>query len=99
MQQRSIENFKKSVADCKALTTKVQKDNQNKTKNLKKTNLVLEAFKKEYQNLYLEQENLRKKIRKSIKRNCLNIETITRFKQQTKVQLLSIERLKLAISG
>ena len=38
MKQKSIENFKKLVADFRTLTTKVQKDNQNKTKNLKETN-------------------------------------------------------------
>ena len=36
MEQKSIKNFKKLVADFRALTTK---DNQNKTKNLKETNL------------------------------------------------------------
>ena len=36
MEQKSIENFKKLVADFRALTTKVQKDNQNKTKKLKR---------------------------------------------------------------
>ena len=61
MDQKGIENFKKLVADFRALTTKVQKDNQNKTKSLKETNLVLEACKKEYQKLYLEHKNLKKK--------------------------------------
>ena len=36
------------------LTTKVQKDNKNKTKSFKETNPVLEACKKEYQKLYPE---------------------------------------------
>ena len=57
MDQKGIENFKKLVADFRALTTKVQKDNQNKTKSLKETNLVLEDCEKEYQKLYLEHEN------------------------------------------
>ena len=39
MDQESIKNFKKLVADFRTLTTKVQKDNQNKTKSLKETNL------------------------------------------------------------
>ena len=49
MGQRSIEHFKK-----------LEKDNQNKTKSLKETNLVLEACKKEHEKLYLEHENLKK---------------------------------------
>ena len=61
MEQKGIENFKKLVANFTSLTTKVQKDNQNKTKNLKETNIVLEACKKECQKLYLEHENLKKK--------------------------------------
>ena len=39
MDQESIKIFKKLVADFSTLTTKVQKDNQNKTKSLKETNL------------------------------------------------------------
>ena len=35
MEQKSIENFKKLVVDFRAFTTKVQKHNQKKTKNLK----------------------------------------------------------------
>ena len=61
MDQKSIENFKKLVAYFGVLTTKVQNDNQNKTKSLKETNLELEACKKEYQKLYLQNENLKKK--------------------------------------
>ena len=51
MDQKSIENFKKLVVDSRTLTTKLQKDNENKRKSLKETNLVLEACKKEYQKL------------------------------------------------
>ena len=97
MEQKSIENFKKLVANFRALTTKVQKDNQNKTKNLKEANLVLEACKKEYQKLHLEHENFKKNT-KSSKRNCLDIETTTSVERQTKLELLKIERLNLAIS-
>ena len=61
MDKKSIEDFKKLVSDFRALTLKVQKDNKNKTKSFKKTNLVLEACKKEYQKVYLEHEDLKKK--------------------------------------
>ena len=43
------------------LTTKVQKDNQIKSINLKATNQVLEASKKEYQKHFLEHETLKRK--------------------------------------
>ena len=59
MEQKSIEDFKKLVAGFRALTTKVQNSNRNKTKNLKDANLELEACEKEYQNLYLEYKNLK----------------------------------------
>ena len=85
MKQKSIKDFKKLGASFRALTTKVQINNHNKTKNLKDTNLELEACKKEYQNLYLGYKNLKKK---SSRRNCLNIKTITSGKQQRKLQQL-----------
>ena len=50
MDQKRIENFKNIVADFRALTTKVDKDYQNKIKSLKETNLVLEACKKSIKN-------------------------------------------------
>ena len=43
------------------LTTKVQKDNQIKSINLKATNQVLEASKKEFQKHFLEHETLKRK--------------------------------------
>ena len=58
MDQKSTENFKRLVADFRALATKVQKDNQSKAKSLKGSTLVLETCKKEYQKLYLEHKNL-----------------------------------------
>ena len=61
MEEKSIKQFKKLVVDFIVLTTKVQKDNQIKSKNLKETNQVLEACKKEYQKLYLEHETLKKR--------------------------------------
>ena len=57
MDQGNVENFKKLIVEFKTLTTKVQKDNQAKSKNLKGTNLVLEACNKEYQKLHVEHEN------------------------------------------
>ena len=59
---------------------------------------MLEACKKEYQKLYLEQENLKKKYKEQQEELLKNIKSITRVEQQTKLQLLRIERLNLAIS-
>ena len=36
MEQKSIEKFEKLVSDFRVLITKVQKDNRNKTKKLKR---------------------------------------------------------------
>ena len=58
---------------------------------------MLEASKKVYQKLYLENENLKKSM-KNIKRNYLSIETITEVLEQ-KIKLLGIERLNLVISS
>ena len=52
MEEKCVEKFQKLVADFRVF--KVQKDNQIKSKNLKQTNQVLGAGKKEYQKLYLE---------------------------------------------
>ena len=59
MDPKTIENVEKLDADFRFLTTKIQKDNLNNTKNLKETNLVLEACKNEYQKLYVEHESLK----------------------------------------
>ena len=49
MEEKTVEQFKKLVTDFRLLTTKVQKDNEIKSKNLKETNQVLQSYKKEYQ--------------------------------------------------
>ena len=59
MDPKTIENVEKLDADFRVLTTKIQKDNLNNTKDLKETNLVLEACKNEYQKLYVEHESLK----------------------------------------
>ena len=59
MDPKTIENVEKLDADFRVLTTKIQKDNLNNTKNLKETNLVLDACKNEYQKLYVEHESLK----------------------------------------
>ena len=57
IEQDNIENLKKLIVEFKTLTAKVKKDNQTKVENLKDTNLVLEACKKEYQKLHAEHKN------------------------------------------
>ena len=60
MKEKSAKQFKKLVVDFRVLTTKVQNNNQIKSKNLKETNHVLEGCKIKYQKLYLEHETLKK---------------------------------------
>ena len=57
MDDKSVEQIKKLISDFRLLATKVQKDNQTKTKNLKQSNQVLEASRKEYQKLHHENKN------------------------------------------
>ena len=80
MSEHSLQKYKKTIRI-------------NKTKNLKETNLVLEACKKEYQKLqlYLKHKKLKKNTKCS-KRNCLNTETITEVVEQ---QTRNIKKIKL----
>ena len=60
--EKSVEQIKKLITDYRLLATKVQKDNKIMSKNLKDTNQVLDACKKEYQKLYHENEALKKRV-------------------------------------
>ena len=62
MDDKSVEQIKKMISDFRLLATKVQKDNQTKTKDLKK---VLETCRKNIKNWNLkkiieQQEELQK---------------------------------------
>ena len=57
MEEKGVKQIKKLIADFRLLVTKVLKDNEVKSKNLKEANQVLEVGKKEYQKLYHENEN------------------------------------------
>ena len=59
MEEKGI---KELIADFRLLATKIQKDNQIKSKNLKETNQVLDACGREYQKLYHENVNPKKSI-------------------------------------
>ena len=56
MEEKGVKQIKKLVADFRLLVTKVLKDNEVKSKNLKEANQILEVGKKEYQKLYHENE-------------------------------------------
>ena len=56
-----VDKLKNFFSDFKFLAAKVNDDNQNKKKELDETKELLEICKKEYQQLYFEHENLRKK--------------------------------------
>ena len=55
------DELKNIFNDFKILAAKVNDDNKNKKKKLDETEELLEICKKEYQKLYFELENLRKK--------------------------------------
>ena len=59
MEEKGVKQIKKLIADFRLLVTKVLKDNEVKSKNLKEANQVLEVGKKEYQKLYHENETLK----------------------------------------
>ena len=79
MEEKGVRQIKKLIADFRLLATKVQKNNQIKSRNLKETNRVLEACKKEYQKLYHENETLKQSLPNN-KRNCLNVKTRLKIK-------------------
>ena len=72
MEEDGVEKIKKLIADFRLLVTKVQKEDQIKSKKLKETNQVLQACKKEHQKLYDENETLKKSLLNS-RRNCSNV--------------------------
>ena len=61
----------KIKSKTKNLASKIQTDNSNVKQHLKDKNLMLEACQKEYQKIYFEHENLKKKKINSLK-NSLN---------------------------
>ena len=54
-------DLKDIIKDFKNLALKIQTDNSNVKQHLKDKNLMLEACQKEYQKIYFEHENLKKK--------------------------------------
>ena len=60
---KGIEKVYKLIADFRLLATKVQNDNQVKSKNLERPDQVLDVCKKEYQKLFVESEMLKKSIK------------------------------------
>ena len=76
------------ISDFRLLVTKVQKDNQMKTKNRKETNQVLEVFREEYQKLHHENETWKKKI---IEQQ----EELQKSHNQVKNQITSADDIKL----
>ena len=56
-----VDELENIFNDFKILAAKVNYDNKNKNKKLDETKELLEICKKEYQKLYFEHEDLRKK--------------------------------------
>ena len=86
MNDKSFEQIKNLIAVFRLLATKVQKDNQTKTKNLKEANQVLEAYRKEYQKLHYENETLKKTIKQQ--------EELQKYQDQLKNQPTCADRKK-----
>ena len=57
-----VNDIKDIIKDFKNLASKIQTDNSNVKQHLKHKKLILEACQKEYQKIYFELENLKKKI-------------------------------------
>ena len=57
-----VDKLKNIFNGFKILASKVNDDNKHKKKKLDETKELLEIYKKEYQKLYFEHENLSKKI-------------------------------------
>ena len=81
MEEKGVKQVKKLIADFRLLATKVQENNQIKSRNLKETNQVLEDCKKEYQELYHENETLKQSLPNN-KRNYSNVKTNLKIKQR-----------------
>ena len=90
MNDKSFEQIKNLIAVFRLLATKVQKDNQTKTKNLKEANQVLEACRKEYQKLHHENETLKKTIKQQ--------EELQKYQDQLKNQPTCADRKKIIIT-
>ena len=87
MNDKSFEQIKNPIAVFRLLATKVQKDNQTRTKNLKEANQVLEACRKEYQKLHHENETLKKTIKQQ--------EELQKYQDQLKNQSSWADRKKI----
>ena len=76
-------DLKDIIKDFKNLASKIQTDNSNVKQHLKDKNLMLEACQKEYQKIYFEHENLKKK----------NQQLEEQLKQQQQQQQRSMKNL------
>ena len=73
--------------DFKILAAKVNNDNKNKKKNLDKTKELQEICKKEYQKLYFEHKNLRKKYD----------DLVTQYNRIRKTKLTRVKKRKIVV--
>ena len=80
-------NLKISLTIFKVLASKVNNDNKNKKKKLDETKKLLEICKKEYQKLYFEHENLKKKYD----------DLVTQCNRARKTQLIRTKKRKIVV--
>ena len=89
MDEKGVKQIKKLITDFRLLATKVQKDDKEKSKNLKDTNQVLDACKKEYQKCY-ENEALKKRITE-LQEELTKYQSENNEKNNKKIRLLDTE--------
>ena len=80
-------NLKISLTIFKVLASNVNNDNKNKKKKLDETKELLEICKKEYQKLYFEHENLKKKYD----------DLVTQCNRARKTQLIRTKKRKIVV--
>ena len=80
-------NLKISLTIFEVLASKVNNDNKNKKKKLDETKELLEICKNEYQKLYFEHENLKKKYD----------DLVTQCNRARKTQLIRTQKRKIVV--
>ena len=82
-----VDELKNIFNDFKILAAKVNDDNKNKKKKLDETKELLEICKKEYQKLYFEHENLRKRYDN----------LVTQYNRTRKTKLIRAKKRKVVV--
>ena len=82
-----VDELKNTFKDFKILAANVNDDKKNKKKTLDETKELLEICKKEYQKLYFEHENLRKKYDN----------LVPQYSRTRKTKLIGVKKRKIVV--